>query len=71
MVRHRIIGIAIALALAIGSGSTGAVSTAAAAIALGPHGVVIAPAAIKPGAKCAKQVAGCTHGKFTGNFFGS
>lgn len=40
----------------------------AAAIAVG---VTLAPPTIKPGNHCAKAVSGCTHGKFTGNFFGN
>jgi hypothetical protein len=32
--------------------------------------VVLAPGKVQPGSKCAKAVAGCKHGKFTGDFFG-
>lgn len=39
-------------------------------VALFAVSVTLAPPTIKPGNHCAKGVSGCTHGKFTGNFFG-
>ncbi len=33
-------------------------------------GVIIAPGGTHKGGNCADGVAGCHHGKFTGNFFG-
>ncbi|HKZ13953.1 MAG TPA: hypothetical protein VJL81_08935 [Solirubrobacterales bacterium] len=33
-------------------------------------GVIIAPGGTHKGSNCAKGVAGCHHGKFTGDFFG-
>jgi hypothetical protein len=66
VIRRRVIGISLALALAVGG--TGAVATGAATAAKPKH-VVIA-GKVKPGGKCAKGVAGCSGGKFTGEFFG-
>jgi hypothetical protein len=64
VIRGRLI--AFSLAAAIVAGGTGS----AAASAANPTKVIIGPPKTKPGAHCAKGVSGCTHGKFTGNFFG-
>jgi hypothetical protein len=66
VIRERLIALSLAAALA--AGGTGAVATATASAR--PTNVTLAPPKVKPGNNCAKGVSGCTHGKFTGNFFG-
>jgi hypothetical protein len=67
VIRTRLIAFSLAVALA--TGGTGAIAVTAAS-ASRPVSVELAPPTVKPGAKCRKGVSGCTHGKFTGNFFG-
>jgi hypothetical protein len=67
VIRNRLIALSLAVAVAVG-GAGSVVATAASASR--PVNVIIAPPKVKPGNNCAKGVSGCTHGKFTGNFFG-
>ena len=67
MIRRRLLISAVSLAIA--AGGAGSVVTSAASAAVHAN-VTFAPPTVKPGHKCAKGVAGCTNGKFTGNFFG-
>jgi hypothetical protein len=65
VIRERLLALSLATAI-VGAGS---VATSAAS-ASKPVAVEIASPTVKPGNKCHKGSAGCTHGKFTGNFFG-
>lgn len=67
MIRRRLITLSLAAIIAVG-GAGSAFATAASAAK--PISVTLAPPKTKPGDSCAKGVAGCRHGKFTGDFFG-
>jgi hypothetical protein len=70
VIRNRLIALSLAAFVAVGG--AGSISTAAASAAKKPQpvAVTIASPNVKPGDKCAKGTAGCTRGKFSGNFFG-
>jgi tetrahydromethanopterin S-methyltransferase subunit E len=69
VIRQRLI--ALSLAAAIAAGGTGAFAVSAASASRPDGDVELAPPKTKPGNNCRKGVSGCTHGKFTGNFFGN
>lgn len=70
MIRNRLIALALATAAIAGGSGCLAVGVASAYKSVSPVAVEIAPPKTKPGNKCRDGTAGCTHGKFTGNFFG-
>jgi hypothetical protein len=67
VIRKRLAALLLATAVAVGGSG---VIAAGAAPAAKPVAVEIASPTVKPGNNCRKGSAGCTHGKFTGNFFG-
>lgn len=71
MFRDRFIVLSLAAVIATGGLGATSVPAVSAAKKQAPVGVVIGKPTTKPGDKCAKGTAGCSHGKFTGTFFGN
>ena len=71
MIRNRLIVLSIVAASVSGGLGAAAAPGLAAVSTETPRHIVIGGPQTKLGDKCAKGTAGCTRGKFTGQFFGN